>query len=54
MSTTGVDDSEGRCPFFSKLNVLTNEDPKRRPSLASVLDIFISSPHKMELPDYSF
>jgi hypothetical protein len=36
--------------FLSKLNALTNKDPKKRPSLASVLDIFTSSPDKIELP----
>jgi hypothetical protein len=28
--------------FLSMLNALTNEDPKKRPSIASVLDIFTS------------
>jgi hypothetical protein len=40
--------------FFSKLNALRNEDLGKRPSLASVLDIFTSPLYKMDLPDCCF
>jgi hypothetical protein len=34
--------ADGASIFLSKLNALTKEDPKKRPSIASVLDIFTS------------
>jgi serine/threonine protein kinase len=40
--------------FLSKLTVLTNEDPTKRPSLAHVLEIFKSKLYKMEMPDCCF
>jgi hypothetical protein len=46
--------ADGASIFLSKLNTFTNEDPKKRHSLASVLDIFTSSPYKMELLDCCF
>jgi hypothetical protein len=44
----------GASILLSKLKAITNNDPKKRPSLASVLDIFTSSFYKMELPDCCF
>ena len=38
--------------FFSKLIALINDDPMKSPSLASVLNIFISSSFKVEFSDY--
>jgi hypothetical protein len=36
--------TSGASIFLSKLNALINKDPKKRPSLASILDIFTSLP----------
>ena len=36
--------THGASIFLSKLKTLTNKDPKKRPSLASILDIFTSLP----------
>jgi hypothetical protein len=46
--------ADGASIFLSKLNALTKEDPKKRPSIASVLDIFTSSFYKTKLPDCCF
>jgi hypothetical protein len=40
--------------FLYKLHQLQHKDPKKRPSLASILEIFTSAPHEMELPDCCF
>jgi hypothetical protein len=44
----------GASIFLSKLNTLIHEDPKKRPSLVSVLEIFTSDPHNFELLDCCF
>jgi hypothetical protein len=44
----------GASIFFSKLNALTHEDPKKRPSLSSLLEIFTSNPHNFESSNCCF
>jgi hypothetical protein len=44
----------GASIFFYKLYQLQHKDPKKRPSLVSILEIFTSAPHEMELPDCCF
>jgi hypothetical protein len=39
----------GTSIFLLKINALIHEDPKKRPSLASDLEIFIFHPHNFEL-----
>jgi hypothetical protein len=39
----------GTSIFLYKLHQLQYEDPKKRPTLASILEIFTSTPYKMEL-----
>jgi hypothetical protein len=44
----------GASIFLYKLHQLQQEDPRKRPTLASILEIFTSAPHEMELPDCCF
>jgi hypothetical protein len=44
----------GASIFLYKLHQLQQEDPKKRPTLVSILEIFTSTPHEMELPDCCF
>jgi hypothetical protein len=44
----------GTSILLYKLHQLQHEDPKKRLSLASILEIFTSAPHEMELPDCCF
>jgi serine/threonine protein kinase len=44
----------GASIFLYKLHQLQHEDPRKRPTLASILEIFTSAPHKMELLDCCF
>jgi hypothetical protein len=44
----------GMSIFLLKLNQLIHEDVKKRPLLASVLEIFVSDFHNIELPDSCF
>jgi hypothetical protein len=40
--------------FLYELYQLINKDPRKRPLLVSILEIFTSKPHNMELPDCCF
>jgi hypothetical protein len=44
----------GASIFLYKLHQLQHEDPKNRPSLASILEIFTSALNKIKLPDCCF